>query len=43
VKEPGGLLEMAGRTPWLARIPLDPLLAGKTNFIHAARAGGSAG
>jgi hypothetical protein len=43
VKKPGGLSEMAGRTTWPARVPLDRLPANETGFIHAAQADGGAG
>jgi hypothetical protein len=35
--------ETVGRTPWSARVPLDPLLAGAISFIYTKQADGGVG
>src|SRR6266566_717754 len=34
---------IGGRTPWSARVPLDPLLANEISIIHTAQADGGVG
>jgi len=41
--KPGNRVEIVGRTPWSARVPLDPLFAPQINLIPLVQSGEGAG